>query len=171
MPLTKTEIFYFGLGISIGAVTGAHWQKIRPLLEPLLGSMSGGCRDAYGDLSSLLAERFGEQISTESAAQTRSGVTLNGDGGASVPSSNVCDTHGSNSESKSRSRKRSTDLSRTNVTRPRKMTSQCAGRIRPVYRKSRVSSIGTGMFLPRVDALTTNDEGSEKMMTRYGNIE
>ncbi len=171
MPLTKTEIFYFGLGISIGAVTGAHWQKIRPLLEPLLGSMSGGCRDAYGDLSSLFAERFGDQISTESAAQARSSVPLNGDGGSSVPPSDACDTHGSDSERQSRPRKRSTDLGRTNVTRPRKMTSQCAGRIRPVYRKSRGTSIGTGTFLPRVDALTTNDEVSEKMMTRYGNIE
>ena len=49
---------FFALGLAIGGVAGANWSKIKPMLEPFLGSAADGFGDAYGDVARMVADRF-----------------------------------------------------------------------------------------------------------------
>lgn len=69
MPLTRSEVMYFALGVAVGGAVGANWSKIKPLVERFLGPVAEGAGDAYGDLARMFGDRF--EAFQDQAAQRR----------------------------------------------------------------------------------------------------
>ena len=70
MPLTKSEVMYFGIGLAIGAAAGANWPKIRKVVAPMLNAASDGMGEAYADVAAKIA-RMVERAEDSAAVRKR----------------------------------------------------------------------------------------------------
>ena len=58
MPLTRSEIMYFAVGVAVGGAAGANWKKIKPFVEMFMGPAQKGFEQAYTDAARMFGNGF-----------------------------------------------------------------------------------------------------------------
>ncbi len=58
MPLTRSEVMYFAIGVAVGGAAGANWKKIKPFLDMFMGPAQSGFEQAYTDATRMFGDRF-----------------------------------------------------------------------------------------------------------------